>query len=213
MTAIERRLIVALVAIVTILTGLLMLGSGRPDPDAQAAVSAELLAVIRLERTRKDSLDRRADSIGRRADRLTARYAALRDDTRARFQLDSAGALPAPATTPAAADTTEMFGLVRASDRRVFPVPLEFIRTVRSEQLAADSAIAAERDARQYLKTVVLPQRDSLIGRLEQLDSSRVKEITFWRRRANPRCGTKCKLIAGAVAGEGLRRMVSGWLR
>jgi type II secretory pathway pseudopilin PulG len=118
-------------------------------------------------------------------------------------------------TSPAAAvnvlpdDTTRMSLVSRKGEARRYPVPLFFVHAYEDTRQAYQD----ERALRQYDESVVMPMLQQLVDSTSRDRKDALELALHWKRKANPRCGTKCKLLLGAGAGEALREMVGHWTR
>lgn len=199
----------AVLLVIAVAIGLQQMATPAQNDAAIEAPAAQLLPVIRAQRARIDSIERVKDSLGRRADLLGSRYVAAKAQRDARFGIGVT--LPKPSLT-IATDTTQLLELVRLTDSTKFLVPREFVEGVTLQLQLADSAYLAGRLARVYLEDFVVPAKDTLITHLDDLAIARRNEAAYWKKKANPRCGTKCKVLAGAGAGELLRRLLKSWV-
>lgn len=151
---------------------------------------------------RKSELVR--DSLRKVAERSGARI----QQHRTTFSIDTT--IPKVTLTPGQdGDTTAMAQITRWSDGRQFLVP-QFFALAYLEALAG---YTDEKNLRQYTDSVTIPLKDQIIAQLFA-DLKDQRALTdAWKKKANPWCGTKCKVLAGATAGECLRRLVSSWIR
>jgi hypothetical protein len=97
----------------------------------------------------------------------------------------------------------------RTGDTTHYATPLFFVQVY---ELVKQGWIE-ERRLRLYDSTYTIPLKDSLNLQLWELTKSRGREVELWKPKANPRCGTGCKVLGGAAAGELLRRLISSWTR
>lgn len=177
------------------------------DDVAIEAPAAQLLPIIRAQRAQIEANARARDSLARVATAAGAKYRAAKEELRSRFGVDSLNAVVTVAN-----DTTQLITLVRYSDSTEFAIPLEFVDRVNADLAAAEVAYTSEHQLRVFQDSVVIPGKDSLIHQLDALADARAAEAAHWKKKANPRCGTKCKVLAGAGAGELLRRLLSSWI-
>lgn len=169
----------------------------------EAQIQARDTTIARLRLREAEAL-RIADSLRKNAIKSGAQF----QERAQLLVIDTT--LPTPSlVTSIDADTTRMGSVRRLKgDLRPYPVPMFFIDTYS----AAKSAYDDEKSLRVYTETYVVGMKDHLIKELSG-DVDDWKNLAgLWEKKANPTCGTKCKLVAGAAIGEGARRLVKGWL-
>jgi hypothetical protein len=168
--------------------------------DSQAAieeppshVTAELLAQIRTARAEAAQLRATADRSGARVEYHTQ---LLIIDTTS----TAVSVLPN--------DTTRMSWVSRKGSEFRYPVPTFFVKAYYDTRQAYED----EHAARQYDETVFMPLLQHLVDSTAMDRRDALELALKWKKKANPRCGTKCKLLLGAAGGEGMRELVHRWI-
>jgi hypothetical protein len=171
--------------------------------DAQAAaiaepeshVTAELLGQIRTSRAKADSLRKVTTMSGARVVYHTQLLV-----------IDSTS--PASGVSVLPDDTTRMDWVSRKTDATRYPVPTFFVRAYTETR----QAYVDERAIRVYQDNYTIPLAQQLADSLAADRRDALEVAAQWKKKANPRCGTKCKLLLGAGTEEALRALARHWL-